>query len=71
MNDTKCLLIYKELVQKCNTFVLSYVVYIISMLCSRKYNLDVFLNFVVDTLTSIFVCEAFQIRGLIFLKLLA
>ena len=71
MNYTKYLLIYNELVQKCNTLVLSYFVYIISRLCSRKYNLDVFLNIVVDTLTSIFFCKAFQIRGLIFLKILA
>ena len=32
-----------------------------------KYNLDILLNLTMDTLTSIFVCTAFQIFGLIFL----
>ena len=73
MNYTKYLLIYKEVVQQCNTLVivLSYFVYIISRLCSRKYNLDVFLNLFIDTLTSIFFCKAFQIRRLLFIKFLA
>ena len=35
-----------------------------------KYNLDVLLNLTMDKLTSIFVCKAFQIRGLILPKLL-
>ena len=50
MNYTKYLLIYKKVVQQCNTLVLSYFVYIISRLYSRKYNSDVFLNLVIDTL---------------------
>ena len=65
------IIIHKEILQKCNTLVLSYFVYIISRSCSRKQNLDVLLNLVIDILTSFFLCKAFQIRGLIFLKLLA
>ena len=36
--------------------------YIIYKLCSIKYNLDVLLNLTMATLTSIFVCKAYQIR---------
>ena len=38
------------------------VYYIIFKLCSMKYDLDKLLNLTMDTLTSIFVCKAFQIR---------
>ena len=51
-------------------YPMSYFVYIIFKLWSMKYNLDKHLNLAMDTLTSIFVCKAFQIRGLILPKLL-
>ena len=47
-----------------------YFVYIIFKLCFMIYNLDILLNLTMDILTSIFVCKAFQILGLILPKLL-
>ena len=66
MNYTEYLLIYKELVYKCNALVLSYFVYIISRSCSMKYILDVLLNLVIDTLNYIFSVRRSRFADLYF-----